>query len=434
MQNWQRSHSFLLGWLAAPPKISDLLVLSGVMEPEKTKGPEMKNLFALLISLIPVTVNAQDGETLLQAAIHARINGQPNQALEILNQLEAENTRNPRVKFEKGIALASNGQCAAAARTFNAGKELTPTPSFRTASQDAMDDLCPRLARLETNLTASLIHETNQNSGSESEVIIINGLSFVLSEDAIARAGSKFTLSGSGSYNVPLSYRSYIVPGVSLNASLHEYSEYNQITPQVSLSYRYRGDHNDIRFGPFLGLNYGSDALKTRDKGISLNGRLSLNTVSSLNYAASISLREHVGYNVEPDLNKSASLSYVRAIRDGKNILTLGVSFYDTQAENYMSNAGQATLTASLTGTINTSFGYEVYGAHTISKSDGVDPIFGIRREDNISEIGARISLPIAETFLGRPFVGITYVNSSSTFDTKNFNNARATFGITRRF
>jgi hypothetical protein len=404
------------------------------MEPENTKGPEMKNLLALLIAIVPVTANAQDGETLLQAAIHARINGQPSQSLEILNQLEAGNARNARVKFEKGIALASNGQCAAAARTFNAGKELTPTPSFRTASQDAMDDLCPRLARLETSVTASITHETNQNSGSESQFVTINGLSFVLSDDAIARAGSKFSFSGLGSYNIPLSYRSYIVPGVSLSASLHEYSEYNQITPQVSLSYRYRGDNKDIRFGPFLGINYGKDGLETRDKGASLNGLLTLSPASSLKYAASISLREHVGYNVDPDLKKSASLSYVAAIRDGKNILTLGISLYDTQSESHMSNASQATFTASLTGAINASFGYEVYGAHTISKSDGVDPIFGVRREDNISELGARISLPIAETFFGRPFIGIAYVNSSSTFDTKNFNNARATFGITRRF
>lgn len=394
----------------------------------------IKFTMAMIAALtIPVHAKASTSSDEYTQAIKARLSGNAPAALELLTRAEQKQPLNPYVKFEKGVALAELGKCAAAARTFNAGQSLTPLPSYKRATEDAMAHLCPRLAPFETSLNGSFVMDSNQNGGSDNSSFAVNGVTYQLSEEALSQSGSHFNGAARLAYNHKVSHRGYIVPEINISAKIYKDEDDTVITPGFGISYRYRGDKNDFRLGPALSWSLDGNGLKSTNVGLVGAGSYAINRTSSLSYYLSHTksdLKRVVG-----DENVSVgSISYNKVINQGKQLVTLGYTHVHTDAVNYMNDLDQDIITASITGILNRKYGYEVFASHAWVSGVNIDPFFGVKRKDQILRAGVNISLPMAETFLGRPYVGVAFTDSKSSFATKNFENVSATFGITKNF
>lgn len=392
-----------------------------------------KIILTSILMCLPLLAQAQSTQNPFESAIQARVAGRADIALAILNDIESQRPLDPRVKFEKGVALAQNGECAAAARTFNRGRDLTEHPEFRRASEEAMTHLCPKLAPFETSVYGQFTAQSNANGGSETDTIIVNGLPFTLSDDALAQRDTHLRIGGRVAYNMPLSHQHYLVPHVGLDLTFKEKDPSVTLRPDVGLSYRFRGDRNDFRVGPGLSAEFeDGDHVSTRI-GVFGSGSFTIDPKSALLYSASITQKDLKGSDATEDA-MSVTAGYLRRFDRGRKSFRLSLSHQRTDATNFMNDLDTTALTATVTGSFNQKYGYEIYAAHTWVDGDQTDPFFGVRRSDRIATIGANLSLPVADNFFGRPYVGISHTRSTSSFETKNYSNTGLTFGFTRSF
>lgn len=69
-----------------------------------------------------------------------------------------------------------------------------------------------------------------------------------------------------------------------------------------------------------------------------------------------------------------------------------------------------------------------------LNKSQIVNRFFGTARRDQVATLHGQVSFAQFETIVGRPYLGLAYTSSQSTYPTKDFDRLQLNFGFTKSF
>jgi len=375
-----------------------------------------------------------EASSALATALNARQNRRPDVAETILGRLLRDFPNDPRVRYELGVTQALLGKCATAARTFSSAQELLPVPTLREAVDDAMARLCPALAPVEASLSLELLYDSNHNSGSGSDTISIGGIPFTLSDDAMAQATQGIRVNGAIGYNFALSQRLYLVPSLGMVATDMRGSTYDKLTINSALHLRHRGDRNDIRFGPVLGAEYDGDGGRSQSAGLSTDGRYAVSPTSLLTYGISVRNLFDEQNPLRDARIVAADIGINRLIAKGRRLLTFGLSASDYDYENDFQDITSYRISASVRGQLARKIGYDAGVGFALNESQIVNRLFGTARRDQVATLHGQMSFAQFETVVGRPYLGLAYTNSQSTYPTKDFDRLQLNIGFTKSF
>jgi hypothetical protein len=367
-------------------------------------------------------------------AYDARMRNRPDVTEAILIRLVQERPNAARIRFDLGVAHAEQGNCAEASRSFARGAELAQTPTFARATQDAMADLCPRLAPFEASLNFALKYDSNINSGTSTNQIEVGGFPVTLSDDAVAQSSVGYAMSGEVAYNHKVSQTIYVVP--SLSGSLQDVSgsDYDTLTLSPGVALRYRGDRFDGRFGPKLHYTFDTDSLSQKGWGFQGSASYTINARSGLYFDAGLLNVEDQNNALRDYALTTVGIRYIRALETQDMVLRLGLNWSDKDYEDDLQDISALTAEVGLSGSLTDQIGFDVSLNHTQADGSVQHPFFGVVRSDAITTISVNTSFARFESVLGRPYIGVSYSTSESSFDSKDYEKTSLNIGFTRRF
>lgn len=400
----------------------------------------IKTLAIVALTLVGLSAQASqsfsdaDAERAYQEAMQARMDGVPHIAEAILQSLVSARPNDAQYRFDLGVAQAEQQRCAQASRTFSSAGQMAQLPSFQQAVAQAMADLCPGLAPLEWSLGTELRYDTNANGGAGDATIDVFGIPMTLSEDAVARRSVGYRVSGSAAYNFRLDDLLYVVPGVSVSVLDMTGESLDEATIAPSVSLRYVGDRMDVRVGPTALLIFDHGGLTKKGFGVSTALSYSLSALDGIYFNASANDVEDLRNPLQDYRQKSASVRYLRAFSEKKLLGRVELGYNDSNYTDDFQDLSSWRLEFGVQGPITDKVGYDLSISHTINDGDAFNPAFESKRHDDVTSVSANVSLAQFDGWYGRPYVGLTYTVSDSTFPTKDFDRALVNFGFTKRF
>lgn len=385
-----------------------------------------------IIAIILMASNAAYADEALNSLREIRITQGPQAALTQAQSLVTLAPRNAAYRFELGVIEAELGDCRGAWGHFENATTLLPVESVRRARDAAMQDLCPRLAPWEGTFNLGFVADENYNNMTTQETIDIGGLPFTLSEDSRAQERYGIDISGSIAYNHQIGTGHYIVPHLSGRLLLLNHAEDSRATLTPTLYYRNQNDRLDWRVGPSASFTFSQDGKEVQSFGIQGDLAYSLSPRSTIRLTGSawdVDARN----DREDGENYTLGLEYIRALENG-NVLSLGLN--GTQKNRELDQDTQSIIGASIAyrGALTQSIGFNLEAGISRLNADGPNPFFGTTREDTVATLTGAVSFSQFETVLGRPYIGVTYTNSSSNIVLHDYDKTTLRIGISRQF
>lgn len=368
-----------------------------------------------------------------EQSIAARGARRPDIAEAILRKLIEERPNAGQLRFDLGVALAEQGRCAAAARAFENGRNLTYTPTFDRAVEAAMSDLCPGLAPFEVNLGFNFVYDSNANGGAGDSTINVNGVPLLLSGDAVAQEAYGYQFAGSLAYNAKISTTNYIVPTLGVGIADYQDNDLDSYSLTPGIAFRYKGDKIDWRMGPLGVFSYDQSGLVSSGHGLSGKASIILGPRTGLYLNASYLDIEDDENSLRDYTQSSISGTLVHNPAGTKVSLRTGLSYTDRDYVDDYYDISSLNVSFGISGSLTNQIGYDLAYSHSFSKGSVEHYLLG-ERKDDVDTITGRASFANLESWYGRPYIGLSYSSSDSTWGTKTYDRTRVLVGFTRSF
>lgn len=381
-----------------------------------------------------VTASRADIQAGYARSVAARRAGAPEVAERILRDLIDRAPRAGQLRFDLGVALAEQGRCLAAALAFDTGARIVGTPGFARARDQAMADLCPRLARFEATLDARLVYDTNGNSGARSSRINVGGLDLTLGGDAVAKELYGTQISGSLAYNQPLDGQAFIVPTLGVGLSLYQDPAHDSLSTSFSLLWRMRGDRVDWRLGPTWIREHDRTGVLSTGQGVTARASVTLSETSGLYLGASALSIDSAGGRLTDYTQTDLRATWVRALPGPDVTVRAGTQWSDVDYVDPYQDLRSLRVHAGVAGTLTDGLGYDLSASRERIRGHMPHFLFGTERADTVTTMTGRISMGRWEGWWGRPYTGLSHTVSDSTWASKDFDRTQVLFGLTRSF
>jgi Surface lipoprotein assembly modifier len=389
-------------------------------------------VFTLLFATLSGGVFAQS--TVDQARM-ARVQGDNQGALALLENALAQNPNDPGLLFERGVVQAEMGRCGAAKRDWNRARRASPTPDVEQAVAQASAHLCAaRASGWEKGFDLRVVADPNYNNATSAQTITIGGLPFTLSDDARAQERYGIDVNGRLGYRIGVSRHLAITPYAGVGVLALNDDADSRLRASAGLDFDWVGQGWSLRVGPVARWewDFTGDGLLSETYGLQAAGIADVGEHSAIGFygfagQSTNSYALDSGQRVRGEVYWHHNLGPRSSIRVAASMaLTEKEPSYRTERERKLSVLYTTPLNAGIDATFGLGLGD--------LRGDGVHPVFGVERKDQLASISVGFTFREMETPLGTPTIGITHTVSDSNIPLYTYDKTNVFMGFSKTF
>lgn len=411
---------------AAGPEISDLAAGRLLMKAER-----FEDALAFLEQAQPADEEQAIERRFLLGAVYMRL-GRPREAAEQYEAILVIRPDLTRVRLELARAHYGAGQDDKAKHHFQLSLGDGLPSSVKSVVEGFLNAIDAR-KRWSAHVSLAALPETNAVRRTDRETVQIGGARFRLNEDAREASGVGAQLSAGAAYFpiVGTGLRGHFA--LSSAAKLYEQSAWNDIAVAGKAGLTRLFDGGSVSGGVQAGRRWQGT------KGF----QYSVGPWARVDYRLSPRMRVSANANVDrrthderDDLDgwRVSMNPAVRYALDSQTLLEVGPHFEATEARedhraSRLAGMGVGVSRAfenGITASFSASLQRQRYRAN--------DPLFGVRREDTVMWLSARVLHRSFQLGGFAPYVGYSYERSRSNIPLHEYDNHGVILGVTREF
>ena len=411
---------------AAAPEISDLAAGRLLMQ-----AGRLDDALVFLKQARPADEEEALERRFLLGAVYMRL-GQPHKAAEQYEAILAVRPDLTRVRLELARAHFAAGQDDKAKYHFQLSLGDKLPSSVESAVEGFLNAIDAR-KRWSAHVSLAALPESNAVRRTNRQTVQIGGATFRLNEDAREASGVGVQLSAGGAYSPIVGARLRGHLALSTAAKLYERSAWNDIAVVGKAGLTRLLDGASVSGGLQAGRRWQGTKGFQRSAGPWARADVRLSPRTHVSASANVDRRTHDDRDDLDGWRVSVSPA-VRYVLDSQTLLEAAPHFevIDAQADHRASRLAGIGIGVSrafengITASLSVSYQRQRYRAD--------DPLFGVRRDDRIMWLSARVLHRSLQLGGFAPYVGYSYERSRSNIPLHDHENHGAILGVTREF